>query len=122
MSKNRRILVIDDNLSVHKDFRTILAPADHEPDRMKDLESTLFGSKEQTNDLPRLAFDVDCASQGKQGYEMVLEAVKAGRPYSLAFVDIRMPPGWDGIETARRIWAEYPDLQVVICTAYSDYS
>ena len=53
---------------------------------------------------------------------MALNALKAGRPYAMAFVDIRMPPGWDGIETVQRIWAEYPGLQVVICTAYSDYS
>jgi signal transduction histidine kinase len=123
MSKNRRILVIDDNLSVHKDFRNILAPANTEPVRLQNLESALFGDNYQAEKPPTpIAFDVDCASQGQQGYEMVIEAVKAGRPYSLAFVDIRMPPGWDGVETTRRIWAEYPDLQVVICTAYSDYS
>jgi YesN/AraC family two-component response regulator len=40
----------------------------------------------------------------------------------MAFVDVRMPPGWDGIETIARIWEAYPDLQVAICTAYSDYS
>ena len=122
MSKNRRILVIDDNVSVQMDFKSILAPLDNESARLKDLESALFGDKDQVEKVPALVFDVDCASQGQQGYEMVKEAVKAGRPYSLAFIDIRMPPGWDGIETAERIWAEYPDIQVVICTAYSDYS
>ncbi len=40
----------------------------------------------------------------------------------MAFVDVRMPPGWDGVETTARIWEKYSDLQVVICTAYSDYS
>jgi len=40
----------------------------------------------------------------------------------MAFVDVRMPPGWDGIETIARIWEKYPELQVVVCTAYSDYS
>lgn len=122
MIKNRRILVIDDNVSVHSDFKSILVPADNEPARLKDLESALFGGKDKVERAPAFAFDVDYASQGQQGYEMAMEAVKAGRPYSLAFVDVRMPPGWDGIETAERIWAEYPDLQVVICTAYSDYS
>src|SRR5206468_403202 len=39
-----------------------------------------------------------------------------------AFVDMRMPPGWDGVETIQRIWRIAPDLQMVICTAYSDYS
>src|SRR6185312_12690910 len=67
-------------------------------------------------------FEVDSAFQGQEGLEMVRKAVAEGRPYPLAFVDVRMPPGWDGIETVARIWKEYPDLQVVICTAYSDYS
>jgi DNA-binding LytR/AlgR family response regulator len=38
----------------------------------------------------------------------------------VAFVDVRMPPGWDGIHTIRRIWQEYPDLEVVICTGFAD--
>ena len=50
------------------------------------------------------------------------EAVAAGRPYALAFVDVRMPPGWDGVETITRFRKVDPDLQTVICTAYSDYS
>jgi two-component system, cell cycle sensor histidine kinase and response regulator CckA len=37
-------------------------------------------------------------------------------------LDVRMPPGWDGVETAARLWEVAPDLQIVICTAYSDYS
>ena len=53
---------------------------------------------------------------------MVRKAVEAGRPYATAFVDVRMPPGWDGIETVARMWEVQPDLQIVICTAYSDYS
>src|SRR5213078_1638963 len=50
------------------------------------------------------------------------KSLEAERPYAMAFVDVRMPPGWDGIETIARIWEIYPELQVVICTAYSDYS
>ena len=40
----------------------------------------------------------------------------------MAFIDVRMPPGWDGIETTGRIWEVDPEIQVVICTAFSDYS
>ena len=53
---------------------------------------------------------------------MVRRALEEHLPYMMAFVDVRMPPGWDGVETTARIWEHYPDLQVVICTAYSDYS
>jgi signal transduction histidine kinase len=48
--------------------------------------------------------------------------VKEGRPYAVAFVDIRMPPGLDGVETAARLWEEDPDVQVVLCSAYTDYA
>src|SRR5882672_1351622 len=118
MSKNRRILIIDDNPSIHADFKNILLPR-QQTGHLQDMESAIFGEDE--NKAPAITFEVDCASQGQEGYAKVLEAVKAGRPYATAFVDVRMPPGWDGIETAERIWADYPDLQVVICTAYSDY-
>ena len=53
---------------------------------------------------------------------MVESAAKEDHPYALAFVDVRMPPGWDGIETVAHIWQQYPELPIVICTAYSDYS
>ena len=53
---------------------------------------------------------------------MVQNALQAGIPYALAFVDVRMPPGWDGVETIAHLWRVHPNLQVVVCTAYSDYS
>ncbi|HVY71354.1 MAG TPA: response regulator, partial [Verrucomicrobiae bacterium] len=57
-----------------------------------------------------------------EGYEMVRQAAAQDRPYAMAFIDVRMPPGWDGVETIEQIWKTNPDLQVVVCTAYSDYS
>ena len=69
-----------------------------------------------------MTFQVDSAFQGQEGLEKVRAAFAAGTPYAVAFVDVRMPPGWDGVETITRIWAEFRDLQIVICTAYSDYS
>jgi PAS domain S-box-containing protein len=67
-------------------------------------------------------FEVDSAYQGQEGVLLVKKALEAGLPYAMAFVDVRMPPGWDGVETTRRIWELDPNLQVVLCTAYSDYS
>src|SRR5262249_8668451 len=66
--------------------------------------------------------EIDSAYQGQEGLALIEEAVKKGKPYAMAFVDVRMPPGWDGVETTSRIWQVCPDLQIVICTAYSDYS
>jgi CheY-like chemotaxis protein len=65
---------------------------------------------------------VDSAFQGQEALEMVKRSLEAGRPYAMAFMDIRMPPGWDGVQTTMRIWEIHPDLQTVICIAYSDYS
>jgi signal transduction histidine kinase len=69
-----------------------------------------------------LGFEIDSAHQGQDGLELIRSSLKQGRPYAMAFVDVRMPPGWDGVETIGRIWQDYPELQVVVCTAYSDYS
>ena len=69
-----------------------------------------------------MSFELDSAYQGQEGFEMVKGALAENRPYALAFVDVRMPPGWDGIETIARIWEVDPELQIVVCTAYADYS
>jgi signal transduction histidine kinase/AmiR/NasT family two-component response regulator/HPt (histidine-containing phosphotransfer) domain-containing protein len=116
---NRRILIIDDNESIHKDFKLILGSKGCSVD-LNEEKKALF---EIEQNLPRSqAFEVDSAFQGKEGLEKIQQALQEGRPYAMAFVDVRMPPGWDGIETIQKIWQEYSDLQVVICTAYSDYS
>ena len=115
-----RILIVDDNLSIHEDFRKILKPPAQSED-LQNMESVLFGSEIQAPS-PMTFFEIDCASQGKEALELVRQASASGRPYALAFVDVRMPPGWDGIETIKHLWEECPDLQVVLCTAYSDYS
>lgn len=121
LDANNRILIIDDNPAIHDDFRKILqgsgAPVDHSVD---DLLSAVLG-KTGKRDV-RVSFELDSAYQGLEGLEKVVAACNEGRPYALAFVDIRMPPGWDGVETVARLWAKDPALQVVICTAYSDYS
>src|SRR6267143_2560378 len=120
-SENRRVLVIDDNPSIHEDFRKILSPADIKLAQEHDAdEAALFG--ETANASRPWNFQIDSAFQGQEGLEKVRQAVATGVPYAVAFVDVRMPPGWDGIETISRIWKEFPDLQIVICTAYSDYS
>ncbi len=116
-----RILVIDDNPAIHDDFRKVLAPARGADDaRLAEMEAALFGEDRSRLELPR--FEVDSAFQGREGLLRVEQALREGRPYAMAFVDIRMPPGWDGIETIERIWVAYPELEVAICTAYSDYS
>lgn len=116
---NRRVLLIDDNHAIHEDFRKILGDG-ADADGMDGAEAALFGEA-QTRKTSH-GFEIDSAMQGKEGLERVQQSLTEGRPYAMAFVDVRMPPGWDGVETIARIWEVYPDLQVVMCTAYSDYS
>jgi PAS domain S-box-containing protein len=111
---NRRILVIDDNQAIHDDFRKILGESDDEDAALQAAEARIFGAP------AAMLFEIDTASQGEEGLKMVERALAEGRPYAMAFVDVRMPPGWDGIETTQRIWKICPDLQVVICTAFAD--
>src|SRR5688572_2127140 len=115
-----RILVIDDNPAIHNDIRKILARPEAGSTTLEDAETLLFGETQEED--KRIFFDIDSAFQGQEGLELVKRAIDAKNPYAVAFVDVRMPPGWDGIETISRIWEVYPELQVVICTAYSDYS
>jgi two-component system cell cycle sensor histidine kinase/response regulator CckA len=120
MKTNRRILIVDDNESIHSDFHNILCPDDFDQTTVNEMESVLF--EESAQPARPKGFELDSAFQGKEGLEMVKKALEEGRPYAMAFVDVRMPPGWDGIETITRIWEINPDLQIVVCTAYSDYS
>jgi two-component system, cell cycle sensor histidine kinase and response regulator CckA len=118
---NHRILIIDDNPSIHEDFHKILGPADAKlAEELDATEASLFGDTVGASRAQN--FRIDSAFQGQEGLEKVRAACAEGAPYAVAFVDVRMPPGWDGIETISRIWKEFPDLQIVICTAYSDYS
>ncbi len=112
-----RILVIDDNPAIHKDYRKILAADDDA--QISAAEAALFDGLEPGKARP--TFHMDSAMQGKDGVERAREALAAGQPYSVAFVDMRMPPGWDGLETIEHLWQVDPEIQVVICSAYADY-
>ena len=118
--KNHRILVIDDNRAIHEDFRKILLRPTNQPNEMAEMEAALFGDTQATFQMP--VFQIDSAYQGQEGLDLIEKSLQEEHPYAMAFVDVRMPPGWDGVETTAKIWEEYSDLQVVICTAYSDYS
>jgi signal transduction histidine kinase len=119
--KNQRILVIDDNRAIHDDFRKILCPNQTGGSALAEAEAKLF-SEPTTKASQPASFETDSAFQGQEGVELLRKSREQGRPYSVAFVDMRMPPGWDGIETIKKLWEIDLDLQVVICTAYSDHS
>lgn len=115
----RRVLVVDDNEAIHRDFEKILTDDDRSD--LDKLRAEVFEDSSVPARNER-AYNMDFALQGEEGCEKVRIALAEGRPYSLAFVDMRMPPGWDGMETIKKLWELDEDLQVVVCTAYSDYS
>ncbi len=116
---NGRILVIDDNPSIHDDFAKILARDDASGTEMSRIEKILFGDAAPAPVLP--TFELKFANQGAQGVELARDALANGTPFALAFIDMRMPPGWDGLETIEHLWKADPDVQVVVCSAHSDY-
>ena len=120
----RRVLVIDDTPAIHEDYRRILIPSRKEAEELENIDNDLFGDETRSyrqQQKPILDVHLEMALQGKDGYNKVKAAVDAGNPFQLAFVDMRMPPGWDGLQTMKKLWELDPELEVVLCTAFSDY-
>jgi two-component system, sensor histidine kinase and response regulator len=123
MRSDRKILIIDDNKDIHADFRKVFDIAHHYAEDLDELEADLFGAStnhQVSNDI-LLQVVLDFACQGEEGIDKAREAARRGEPYYMMFVDVRMPPGIDGIQTIKRLWQDFPDLPCVICTAFSDY-
>ena len=114
-----KILVIDDQEIIHNDFKKILG--EKRINEARNIVNSFLKKEDTTNFTPK-EFWVDCASQGKEGFELVSNALGSNEPYKVAFVDMRMPPGWDGLETLKKIFEVDMNIQCVICTAYSDYT
>jgi putative two-component system response regulator len=115
----RKILIVDDTPSIHEDFSRILAPPAHDPFPL--LEARVFG-EEPTPRRDSPIWELEHAFQGAEALERVQRATVRGDTFDLAFVDLRMPPGWDGLQTIEHIWKVDPGLQIVICTAWSDFT
>lgn len=120
-SESKRILLVDDNAAIHEDFCKVLAIQAVDP-ALDNIESAIFGKQSVVNNDQEQQFNIDSAYQGQEALEKVRQALSNGQPYALAFVDIRMPPGWNGVETIQHIWGVDPNIQMVICTAHSDFS
>lgn len=122
-----RILVVDDNRDIHEDFRKVLGRRDTD-DSLAQLEDQLFAlegdgpAADSGKAIQSIVYEIDSAFQGTEAIQRDMEARLEGRPYALIFMDVRMPPGEDGIKTSLRIWRQDPDVEIVLVTAYSDYS
>lgn len=125
---NTRVLIIDDEEMVRDNIEEILVPKKAvKNDKLASAADLLFGDEEEAEEtvisenktFPE--FTVDKAVNGKQGFEFVAKAVKENAPYAVIFLDMRMP-GWDGLETAKRIRSVDTKAEIIIVTAYSDHS
>lgn len=130
MKRNRfRILVVDDNPAIHEDFLKILgasgqarSPEDDILDAFLSGPTDDFAEAETPAGFEPKEFEIVSAHQGQEALALVEASIRERDPFAMAFVDVRMPPGWDGIQTLERIFAVEQEIQAVICTAYSDYS
>ncbi len=116
--ENRRILVIDDDREIWQAYEDVLTRPNG--GAVTDAIGKLLGGQPHEPNLPEFALSF--AGQGQEGLHLAEEALAQGSPFAVAFIDIRMPPGWDGMETASRIRRIDPNVELVIVTAYSDRS
>ena len=130
--ENRYVLLIDDNHAIHRDYKAVLCPQqpNGKHERLDALEAKLFG-EESTEDATAVKqrsknrirnFSTQSVFQGQEAYKLVTKHYAKGIRYPLAFVDMRMPPGWDGLETIERLREVDPDMFFTIVTAYSDHT
>ncbi len=115
---NKRVLIIDDQKEIHNDFKEMLDPERHAAST--DAMAAAFVDAEERLLLPE--FEILHARSGEHAFEIVKAGRERGLPIAVAFVDIRMPPGIDGLQTIRRMREIDRDMELVIMTAYTDRS
>ncbi|MCE2983832.1 MAG: hypothetical protein LW832_09735 [Parachlamydia sp.] len=121
MNKHYRILIVDDMPSIHQDFKKILVPEKKLFDETSEKMNALLSlPSEERGSLPQ--FEIESAYQSREAVNLVSFALRAENPFAVAFIDVLMPPGDDGVHTIEKIWAVDPSIQIVICTAYTKYS
>lgn len=125
-----RLLVADDEPNLHEAYRRVFQQfladgCDEVPSRLDELSAELFHDPPASSAAPAcnpcVIEDVSYHRQGEQAVAAVEAACAEGRPFALAFLDMRMPPGIDELETARRIRTIDPDINILIVTGYSDH-
>lgn len=124
MASNYRILITDDNSAIHEDIASILSHNHGKNSDLSALDKELFGSDDANAINPDqiIQYRIDHAYSGEEAIEKVAKAQAENDPYALIFMDVRMPPGIDGIVAVQKIWEQYPNIEIIICSAYSDYN
>ncbi|MDD2480410.1 MAG: response regulator [Victivallaceae bacterium] len=127
MQSSRRVLIVDDQSDLREQLAQLLLSSGRQNKTarlVKSMRARLMGfsdGAEKDHDaLPN--YDIDTAGQGQEAYEMVQAALNQNAPYAVMFLDMRMPPGWDGLKTAQEIRKIDQNIEIVMMTAYADYS
>lgn len=127
MERNRRILVVDDQQDLREQLAKLLLRSGKKNETLslvQQMRSKLLGETAEISDDATgddQSYVVDTAGQGEIALEMVKKANERDEPYALMFLDMRMPPGWDGLKTAKAIRDVDRNIEIVIMTAYADH-
>ena len=127
MERNRRILVVDDQQDLREQLAKLLLRSGKKNETLslvQQMRSKLLGeTAEFSEDASKdeQSYVVDTAGQGEIAFEMVKKANERNEPYALMFLDMRMPPGWDGLKTAKAVRDFDRNIEIVIMTAYADH-
>ena len=120
MQKNRKILLVDDEARILDELFKVLMPQEHGNDELSALEDLLFRTSE-SKQKHVINYDVCRCHQGDEAICEVQKALEKEQPFAVAFIDVQMPPGPDGVSTAEQIRQIDPNIQIVIITGHSDY-
>lgn len=115
------LLVVDDDRNIHQDYERCLGLVEQDSGELDDLRDRLFGARNPIADDDR-RFPLFHAFSGEQAIVELRSRLSSGRRFPVAFVDMRMSPGWNGIETIVQIWALDAEVEIVVCTAFSDFT
>jgi two-component system, sensor histidine kinase and response regulator len=116
-----RILIADDTPALHESYYNIFTSEADEGVAMSGMAKFAPELVEHEKPVAPI-YALTHVQQGEEAITAATLAQLAGTPFALAILDVRMPPGIDGVQTARRLQTQYPDLQIVLCTAYTDYT
>ncbi|MDJ0836200.1 MAG: ATP-binding protein [Acidobacteriota bacterium] len=126
MDTNNRILIVDDNVAIHQDFRKILAPpqtAQFKQEEFARMEEILFAEPDRPKPRSQpMHYNLEFAFQAAEAYGMIDQAEEGLDPYAVLFTDVRMPPGFDGVRLVEKVLQRAPFTEIVIITAFTDYS
>ena len=116
---NYRVLIVDDEAEIHRDFRDMLNPK-HRQRLTASLAEDFLDRAPQNKSLFLPNFELLFATSGEEAHDIICTEKASNRPIAVAYIDVRMPPGIDGVEAIRRIRQSEKDVEIVIMTAYTD--